>query len=80
MFNRWVLAAFESWAVVQLLRSQAFHRAVRGVHRQIHRMRNGTPLEEMGGTKMDVAQRDSFLKHFVDELKDQGGWKANKRK
>jgi len=62
------------------LRSAAFHRAVGGVHKQIHRLRHGTPLEEMGGTKLDVPDKGSLVKHFLEEVKDQARWKAGKRK
>jgi len=33
-------------------------------------MQHGTPMEEMGGTKVD-RQGPSFLKHFKDEIKEQ---------
>ncbi|KAI4261263.1 MAG: hypothetical protein L6R42_003530, partial [Xanthoria sp. 1 TBL-2021] len=57
----------------QLLRSPAFHRMVRGVHKRVREMRHGPDLEEMGGTKIDGPESTTsrFLQHFKDEIRDQ---------
>ncbi|EME77556.1 uncharacterized protein MYCFIDRAFT_19863, partial [Pseudocercospora fijiensis CIRAD86] len=65
------LRFLEAWAVQQLLRTPAFHRAVEKVARQVHRARHGTPPEELGGTKLDDPNQPSFIRHFADELKTQ---------
>ncbi|KXS97197.1 hypothetical protein AC578_887 [Pseudocercospora eumusae] len=67
------LRFLEAWAVQQLLRTPAFHRAVEKVARQVHRVRHGTPPEELGGTKLDHPDQPSFIRHFADELKTQLG-------
>ncbi|KAF2084554.1 hypothetical protein K490DRAFT_68673 [Saccharata proteae CBS 121410] len=74
-----LLAGFEAWATMALLRSPSFHRVVHNIHRNVRRIRHGTPPEELGGTNID---RPSFLKHFADEIKDQlrgGPPKSNDR-
>ncbi len=40
-------------AIQQLLASPSFHRAVHSFYRGIRRIREGKPLEEMGGTNQD---------------------------
>lgn len=65
------LRVLEAYMVQALLRTPAFHRAVEKVARQVHRVRHGTPPEEMGGTKIDDPQRSNFMQHFVDEVKSQ---------
>lgn len=67
------LRFLEAWAVQQLLRTPAFHRAVEKVARGVHRARHGIPPEELGGTKLDQPNQTGFIKHFVDELKVQLG-------
>ncbi|KAF4305289.1 hypothetical protein GTA08_BOTSDO06578 [Botryosphaeria dothidea] len=47
------LRLLEVWATTRLLSSPAFHRAVHNVYRRFHRLRHGTPMEEMGGTNID---------------------------
>ncbi|KAL1623994.1 hypothetical protein SLS56_008046 [Neofusicoccum ribis] len=64
------LRVLEVWATTRLLSSPAFHRGVQNLYRRYSRLRHGTPMEEMGGTNID-RNRPSFLKHFMDELKDQ---------
>lgn len=39
--------------LLQLIRSPAFNRVVRRLHKKVHEMRHGPDLEEMGGTKID---------------------------
>jgi hypothetical protein len=56
--------------VETLLRSPTFHRGVQSVHKQIQKMRHGELPEEMGGTKLDNPQKDSFFKLFMEELKN----------
>lgn len=63
----------ERWAVEQLLRTPGFHRAVEKVAKNVHRVRNGLPREERGGTNIDRPDRPGFGKHFYDELKTQLG-------
>jgi hypothetical protein len=41
------------WATTALLRSPAFHRAVRAAHARVHRFKHGVPPEELGGTKIE---------------------------
>ncbi|KAB2576199.1 uncharacterized protein LTHEOB_4955 [Lasiodiplodia theobromae] len=65
------LRLLEVWATTRLLSSPAFHRAVQNAYRRFHRLRHGTPMEEMGGTNIDRNQGPSFFKHFIDEIKEQ---------
>jgi hypothetical protein len=39
----------------------------------VHRVRNGLPREEKGGTSIDRPDGSTFGKHFFDELKTQLG-------
>jgi len=78
---KWVLIrAFEAWAIATLLRSPAFHRGVEKVAKTVHRVRHGTPMEEMGGTKLDKPDGSKFLTHFKKELKEQLGFKDPKQR
>jgi len=71
----------KAWAVATLLRSPTFHRGVEKVVKGVHRVRHGTPMEEMGGTKMDGPTGPTqFLKHFREELKEQLGVKDQVQK
>jgi hypothetical protein len=63
----------EAWAVQQLLRTPGFHRVVEKVAKNVHRVRNGLPREEKGGTSIDRPDGSTFGKHFFDELKTQLG-------
>ena len=67
------LHLLERWAVEQLLRTPGFHRAVEKVAKNVHRVRNGLPREEAGGTNIDRPDGPGFGKHFYDELKTQLG-------
>lgn len=67
------LRFLEAYAVQQLLRTPAFHRAVEKVARQVHRIQHGIPPEELGGTKIDQPANSGLLQHFVDEVKTQLG-------
>ncbi|KAF2400043.1 hypothetical protein EJ06DRAFT_530803 [Trichodelitschia bisporula] len=58
----------------QLLSSPLFHRGVQKIHKSVHNLRHGTPLEEMGGTKIE-RNGPSYLAHFKKELKEQLGLK-----
>ena len=67
------LRVLEAYLVQLLLRTPAFHRGVEKVARQVHRVRNGIPPEEMGGTKIDQPGNSSFFKHFNEEIQTQLG-------
>lgn len=67
------LRLLEGWAVEQLLRTPGFHRAVEKVAKNVHRVRNGLPREEEGGTNIDRPGESGFGQHFFDELKTQLG-------
>ncbi|KAK4549115.1 hypothetical protein LTR36_007571 [Oleoguttula mirabilis] len=67
------MAFVEAWAVQQLLRTPAFHRGVEKVAKGVHRLRHGTPPEELGGTKIDQPGNAGFLGHFFEEVKTQLG-------
>jgi hypothetical protein len=67
------LHLLERWAVEQLLRTPGFHRGVEKVAKHVHRVRNGLPREEAGGTNIDRPDGPGFGKHFYDELKTQLG-------
>ncbi|KAM0717052.1 hypothetical protein Q7P37_006904 [Cladosporium fusiforme] len=67
------LRLLEGWAVEQLLRTPGFHRAVEKVAKNVHRVRNGLPREEEGGTSIDRPGESGFGQHFFDELKTQLG-------
>jgi hypothetical protein len=67
------LQFLEAWAVQQLLRTPAFHRAVEKIARRVHRARHGIPPDELGGTNIDQPGQSGFLKHFIDEVKTQLG-------
>lgn len=47
----------------QLLSSPTFHRGVGKVAKTVHRIRHGTPMEEMGGTKLEREQECALLLH-----------------
>jgi hypothetical protein len=63
----------EQWAVEQLLRTPGFHRVVEKVAKNVHRVRNGLPREEKGGTSLERPDGPGFGQHFFDELKTQLG-------
>ncbi|KAK5129885.1 hypothetical protein LTR08_002721 [Meristemomyces frigidus] len=68
------LRFLEAWAVEQLLRTPAFHRVVEKVAKNVHRVRNGHPPEELGGTHIDrPGESAGFLGHFYNEVKTQLG-------
>jgi len=67
------LRLLEGWAVEQLLRTPGFHRGVEKVAKTVHRVRNGLPKEEEGGTNIDRPDGPGFGQHFFDELKTQLG-------
>ncbi|KAK5715687.1 hypothetical protein LTR17_016756 [Elasticomyces elasticus] len=69
------LRMLEPFLVQQLLRTPAFHRVVEKVAKGVHRVRHGTPPEELGGTKIDGPNgaNNGFLGHFLDEVKTQLG-------
>ncbi|KAI7357210.1 hypothetical protein KC354_g10124 [Hortaea werneckii] len=73
------LRVLEAYAVAALLRTPGFHRGVEKVARQVHRIRHGTPPEELGGTKIDEPGKSGFLGHFDDEIKAQLGAEKNKQ-
>lgn len=67
------LRLLEGWAVEQLLRTPGFHRGVEKVAKTVHRVRNGLPREEKGGTNIERPEGSGFGQHFFDELKTQLG-------
>ncbi|KAK5172698.1 uncharacterized protein LTR77_002818 [Saxophila tyrrhenica] len=67
------LRFLEAYMVQMLLRTPAFHRGVEKVARSVHRIRHGTPPEELGGTKIDGKSNDGFLRHFSEEVQTQLG-------
>ncbi|KAK3385209.1 hypothetical protein B0H63DRAFT_472533 [Podospora didyma] len=64
---------FEDQVVHQILRSPAFHRGVRKVHRKVEDIRYGRdPLDPLRpGEATAEPGKPGFLKHFIDELKNQ---------
>ncbi|KAI9710584.1 MAG: hypothetical protein M1820_002720 [Bogoriella megaspora] len=60
----------EAYLTARLLASPTFHRAVQALQKRVHRLRHGTPPEEMGGTNVDRSG-PGFLDLFKDELRDQ---------
>ncbi|TID14285.1 putative WD repeat-containing protein [Venturia nashicola] len=64
------IRAFEVWAVARLLSSPTFHRGVGKVVKTVHRIQHGTPMEELGGTKLE-RKGHSLFQHFKDEIKQQ---------
>lgn len=73
------IAVVEALMVKKLLESPAFHRAIGKAHKSVHRLRHGTPPEEMGGTNIDNPNARGFLGHFLDEIKGQAGGVAKTR-
>ena len=67
------LRVLEAFLVQQLLRTPGFHRAVEKVAKGVHRIRHGTPPEELGGTRIDGPGQSGFFGHFLDEVKGQLG-------
>ncbi|KAK3698299.1 hypothetical protein LTR37_017007 [Vermiconidia calcicola] len=67
------LSVLEAYLVQALLRTPAFHRGVEKVARRVHKIRHGTPPEEMGGTNIDAPGNGSFLRHFTEEVQTQLG-------
>ncbi|KAL6235745.1 hypothetical protein BDW75DRAFT_239841 [Aspergillus navahoensis] len=69
-FSPWTL--IEVWLTTQLLRSPTFHRMVGRVHGKVHRLRHGTPPEDMGGTNIDnIGPAKQFFQYFKEEIKEQ---------
>ncbi|KAK4161638.1 hypothetical protein QBC43DRAFT_291730 [Cladorrhinum sp. PSN259] len=81
-FGRLLWAAavqLEDFLVSQILRSPTFHRGVQRIHRTVQEARHGRnpnePLKPGEATaNPNKVEPDSFVKHFVDELKNQ--WKG----
>lgn len=67
------LAFLEAWAVQQLLRTPGFHRGVEKVARTVYRYRNNLPPEQKGGTSIDDPSKQSFVKHYFEEVQTQLG-------
>ncbi|KAG9242362.1 hypothetical protein BJ878DRAFT_175860 [Calycina marina] len=66
------LRIFEVWLTARLLASPSFHRGVRKVHKKVHEMRHGKDPAEMGGTSTNSpADSNRFLKHYMEELRNQ---------
>jgi hypothetical protein len=66
------LQFLEAWAVQQLLRTPAFHRAVEKIARRVHRARHNLPPDAPSGTDLPQPS-DGFMKHFLNEIKAQVG-------
>ncbi|KAK4151000.1 hypothetical protein C8A00DRAFT_17548 [Chaetomidium leptoderma] len=64
----------EDVIVAQILRSPTFHRGVRRVHRTVEDIRYGRdpsdPLRQ-GEATADPKRTGNFIKHFIDELRNQ---------
>ncbi|KAK3067646.1 hypothetical protein LTR53_015355 [Teratosphaeriaceae sp. CCFEE 6253] len=75
------LRMLEPYLVEQLLRTPAFHRVVEKVAKNVHRVRNGLPPEEAGGTRIDGPEGTpaGFLGHFLKEVRTQLGTVESKR-
>ncbi|KAK4187863.1 hypothetical protein QBC35DRAFT_451876 [Podospora australis] len=66
----------EDLIVAQILRSPGFHRGVGRIHKSVEELRYGRSVHEplkQGEATADPTrgQGGGFLKHFVDELKNQ---------
>ncbi|EXV06449.1 uncharacterized protein G6M90_00g044770 [Metarhizium brunneum] len=72
-----LVQAFEDRIIEAILRQPGFHRAVGRIHRTIHEQRHGrNPHEPLapGEATADpnaTGRRQSFLRHFLDEIKNQ---------
>jgi len=68
------IAVLEAYLVQALLRTPGFHRGVEKVARQVHRIRNGLPPDNVGGTKLERPDGSpGFSKHFLEEIRTQLG-------
>lgn len=69
------IAALEDRIVALILRQPGFHRAVGRVHKTIHERKHGRnphePLSQGEATTEPTEGRESFLKHFRDEVRNQ---------
>ncbi|KAL2131703.1 hypothetical protein VTI74DRAFT_4722 [Chaetomium olivicolor] len=64
----------EDLIVAQILRSPTFHRGVRRIHRTVEDIRYGrNPSEPLrqGEATADPSRSGTFLKHFIEELRNQ---------
>ncbi|RYP21130.1 hypothetical protein DL765_002419 [Monosporascus sp. GIB2] len=65
----------EDAIVDKLLRSPAFHRGVRRIHRNVEEYRYGRdphdPLRPGEATRDPNAGANGFMNHFIDELRSQ---------
>ncbi|KAH8881402.1 hypothetical protein GQ53DRAFT_832449 [Thozetella sp. PMI_491] len=71
-----IYSQLENMIVQQILRSPTFHRGVRSIHRRVEDYRYGRdpnePLRPGEATEEpSLAKGNGFLKHFVDELRNQ---------
>ncbi|CAN8105492.1 unnamed protein product [Discula destructiva] len=70
-----VLLVAEDYIVGQILRSPGFHNAVRRIHRRVEDHRLGRdpnePLRPGEATELDNQNKGGFMKHFLDELRNQ---------
>ncbi|KAK2593647.1 hypothetical protein QQS21_008651 [Conoideocrella luteorostrata] len=72
-----IVHAFEDRIIEAILRQPGFHRAVGRIHRIIHERKHGrNPHEPLapGEATADPessGRRQTLIKHFVDELKNQ---------
>ncbi|KAH6844813.1 hypothetical protein B0I37DRAFT_433505 [Chaetomium sp. MPI-CAGE-AT-0009] len=69
-----VVLRLENVLVNQILRSPAFHRGVRRVHRTVEDIRHGRdpsdPLRQ-GEATADPSRSGNFIKYFIEELRNQ---------
>ncbi|KXX74039.1 hypothetical protein MMYC01_209554 [Madurella mycetomatis] len=64
----------EDLIVAQVLRSPGFHRGVRRIHRTVEDIRYGRDPSEplrQGEATADPHRTEGFLKHFINELRNQ---------
>ncbi|AEO67668.1 4df078db-4c21-4391-9e20-c6c0809050e8 [Thermothielavioides terrestris] len=57
-----------------ILRSPSFHRGVRRIHRTVENLRYGRDPNEplrQGEATAEPSRSQSFLKHFIEELRNQ---------
>ncbi|PWY76627.1 hypothetical protein BO83DRAFT_425554 [Aspergillus eucalypticola CBS 122712] len=78
MFRAFLKSAFllrplEEWLTSRLLASRSFHKLVGGIHRKVHHLKTGVPLEDVHGpdSGKSASKLSQFFEYFREELKDQ---------
>ncbi|GKZ34735.1 hypothetical protein AbraIFM66950_005091 [Aspergillus brasiliensis] len=71
--NTLLLRPLEEWLTARLLASRSFHKMVGGIHRRVHHLKTGIPLEEVHGpdSGKSASRLNQFFEYFKEELKDQ---------